>query len=84
MKCNIVCHYVSAGVNGLMLAGGPARSSVQCMTHGMVDFAPFAAPDLLCPIGKIEEATEKALAQIAGATMTATESAQSQTSREPK
>lgn len=61
-RCEIVVHLVPEGPP--YYASGGSRPLLQCNTHGMTDFAPAACKDLLCPIGKIEQAVEDGLARI--------------------
>ena len=47
-------------------ASGAARAVHQCMTHGWTDL-PTNHSDMLCPIGRIEQAVDDGLAKIAAA-----------------
>mgnify|MGYP000650275520 CR=1 FL=1 len=52
-------------------ANGPWRAVIKCEEHGMdmgTYFSQLPDQTPLCPIGKIEKATEEALAKIAAAT----------------
>jgi hypothetical protein len=57
-RCNIQTFMTSIG------GVGPDRARSQCSTHMMPDIVSIEG---LCPIGRIEDATEKALAKIAEA-----------------
>ena len=68
-RCEIVWHLVPNGPP--YHASGPYRAMAQCMTHQWPD-VPGATQNMpegqaLCPIGRIEAATEAALAQIEAA-----------------
>jgi len=45
-------------------ANSPSRTYVQCNTHLVTDFAPYYHKDMLCPVGKIEQAVEDGLEKI--------------------
>jgi len=61
MKCEIVCYAVS----GYAGHAGAARAVSMCRTHNFnMEYLPYVQADALCPIGRIEEATEIALALI--------------------
>lgn len=64
MKCLIVAHVVSDGQ-----LHGASVGVFRCQTHDYPVDRPSAAEGLdpLCPIGRIEQATEEALERIAGA-----------------
>lgn len=67
LRCEIAWHSVPDGPH----AAGPWRAVAQCKTHNWWDVS-AATQHLphgtaLCPIGRIEEATEAALAKIAAA-----------------
>ena len=65
-KCTIIWFTVPDGPP--YFATGAYRAVAQCETHGWHDL-PGVTQDLpggnLCPIGRIEQATEEALAKIA-------------------
>lgn len=66
-KCEIVWHIMHIGHH----VAGTQRAVAQCMTHQWPD-VPGVSQNLpegqtMCPIGRIEDATEKALAQIEAA-----------------
>lgn len=65
-KCDIVTYPTPVGPP--YYANGPYRTVCRCTTHGLGDWGPMSTDDNeLCPIGKIERATEDALAKIASA-----------------
>jgi hypothetical protein len=66
--CKIVSYAVPEGPP--YYANGPYRAVTKCEEHGMDMGSYFTQlPDqpALCPVGKIEKATEEALAKIAAA-----------------
>jgi len=61
MACKTVSYVVPEGPP--YYANGPVKAVCKCETHSwMAD--PTAFIDGMCPIGRIEDATEKALAKI--------------------
>ena len=68
-RCKLV-HYAVPVDGWSLMAAGPMRAACRCETHGM-DPLPFCGTtgdgEPMCPIGKIEEAAEKALVAIAAA-----------------
>jgi hypothetical protein len=62
-RCEIITYVVTDGTTG----GGAARAEHKCQTHDMPIASIHLPGNELCPIGKIEEATEAALAKIAAA-----------------
>jgi len=59
-KCDITYYAVPIG----NYAFAPSRQCVKCNTHDMTDWtAPEVQPDL-CPIGKIEKATDDGIQSI--------------------
>jgi len=71
MKCEIVCYAISGRdqFGNLVAPGGyaagAARAVSMCRTHNFdMGYLPYVQADTLCPIGRIEEATEVALALI--------------------
>ena len=65
MRCDIMAHAV---VDGPLGPNTPMRAVYACRTHGMPVASIHLPGHELCPIGKIEVATEAALAKIAAAT----------------
>jgi hypothetical protein len=64
VKCLIIAHVVSDG-----RLHGASVGVFRCQTHDMPVDRPSVAEGLdpMCPIGRIEQATEEALARIAAA-----------------
>lgn len=68
--CEIISYAVPmTDANGRQYAGGPATSQTMCKTHNWYwqRGAAVTAINEMCPLGRIEAATEDALAKIAAA-----------------
>jgi hypothetical protein len=70
MRCDIISFSVPVDGRFNIAGNVPGRTCVQCNTHSMVDFAPYAYEGMLCPIGRIEQAVEDGLKKIAEAKAT--------------
>lgn len=63
MKCQVESYAVSSSQSPL----GPALAVTRCRTHNFDMTGTIMTDGTMCPLGRIEDATEKALAAIKAA-----------------
>lgn len=63
-RCEISSFMMAVGPSGMAAASGTARAFHQCTTHHMPDIVVI---DGMCPIGRVEDAADKAIARIEAA-----------------
>jgi hypothetical protein len=66
MKCKIISYMVPEGPPN---AG--TKAVCKCASHEWIFEGPFS-PEMMCPIGRIEDATEKAIERISSVIETST------------
>lgn len=65
--CDIVAYFITPRVNGVMQVNTPSVAQSMCRTHNWFFEPGSQFVDALCPIGRIEQATDIALAKIEAA-----------------
>lgn len=64
-RCKIECYAVSYNPSGHISANGGMQTKARCVTHGwQFDGGGMLNVHSLCPIGQVEEAGEKAIAEL--------------------